>query len=102
MKLPSFFVANFFRLFSDTSAGQKALNKIFTSLLFFATIYIEIYTLMRMNCSYALEFVIANFTFIAASLGISLFGGIIKTKQLSIQSQNGNCCGNGHNSECKH
>ena len=56
---------------------------------------------MRMNCSYALEFVIANFTFIAASLGMNLFNGVIKTKQLSIQSQNGNghgngnCCGNG-------
>jgi hypothetical protein len=58
---------------------------------------IEIYTLIRRDCSYALEFVITNFTFIAASLGISLFGGVIKAKQLSIQAQNcnGGCNGNG-------
>ena len=98
MKLPNLFVANFFRLFSDSSTGQKALNKIFTTLLFATTMGIEIYTLVRKDCSYALEFVITNFTFIAASLGISLFSGMIKTKQISIQAQNGNCC----NGECKH
>jgi hypothetical protein len=78
MKLPNLFVTNFFRLFSDSNAGQKALNKIFTTLLFVTTMGIEIYTLIRTDCSYALEFVITNFTFIAASLGISLFGGVIK------------------------
>jgi len=98
MKLPSLFLVNFFRLFSDTSAGQKALSKIFTTLLFATTMGIEIYTLIRKDCSYALEFVITNFTFIAAALGLSLFSGAIKTKQISIQNQNGNCCG----SECRH
>ena len=92
MKLPSLFLVNFFRLFSDSAAGQKSLNKIFTTLLFATTMGIEIYTLIRRDCSYALEFVIANFTFIAASLGISLFSGMLKTKQLSIHAQNGNCC----------
>jgi hypothetical protein len=96
MKLPNLFVANFFRLFSDSAAGQKSLNKIFTALLFVTTIGIEIYTLVRMDCSYALEFVITNFTFIATSLGMSLFGGVIKTKQMSIQAQNGNGNGNGN------
>jgi hypothetical protein len=96
MKLPNLFIANFFRLFSDSAAGQKALNKIFTALLFVTTIGIEIYTLVRMDCSYALEFVITNFTFIATSLGMSLFGGVIKTKQMSIQAQNGNGNGNGN------
>jgi len=98
MKLPNWFISNFFRIFSDSNAGQKSLNKIFTTLLFGTTMGIEIYTLVRKDCSYALEFVITNFTFIAAALGISLFSGMIKTKQLSIQSQNGNCCGG----ECKH
>ncbi len=98
MKLPNLFIANFFKLFSDTTAGQKALSKIFMTLLFITTIGIEIYTLVRTDCSYALEFVITNFTFIAASLGLSLFGGVIKTKQMNLQVQNGNgngCC-NGH------
>jgi hypothetical protein len=94
MKLPNLFIVNFFRLFSDSITGQKALNKVFMTLLFVTTIGIEIYTIMRTDCSYALEFVITNFTFIAASLGMSLFGGVIKTKQLYLQAQNGN--GNGH------
>jgi hypothetical protein len=99
MKLPNLFLINFFRLFSDSNFGQKSLNKIFTTLLFVTTIGIEVYTIMRTDCSYALEFVIANFTFIATSLGMSLFGGVIKTKQLSLQAQNGsgyNGNGNGH------
>ncbi len=95
MKLPNWFIANFFRLFSDSTVGQKSLNKIFMTLLFITTIWMEIYTIVRTSCSYALELVITNFTFIATSLGMSLFGGVIKTKQLSLQCQNGN--GNGHN-----
>jgi hypothetical protein len=102
MKLPNLFVSNFFKLFSDSNAGQKSLNKIFTTLLFVTTMGIEIYTLIRTDCSYALEFVITNFTFIAASLGISLFGGVIKAKQLSIQAQNGNGSGNGNGGDYKH
>jgi len=98
MKLPNLFITNFFRIFSDTTAGQKSLSKIFTTLLFGTTIGIEIYTLVRKDCSYALEFVITNFAFIAAALGLSLFSGVIKTKQVSMQTQNGSCCG----SECKH
>jgi len=101
MKLPNLFISNFFRLFSDTSAGQRSLSKIFTTLLFATTMGIEIYTLVRKDCTYALEFVITNFTFIAAALGLSLFSGVFKTKQLSIQTQNGNCCGNCNCSECK-
>jgi hypothetical protein len=96
MKLPSIFLASFFRLFSDSSAGQKSLGKLFMTLLFITTIIIEIYTLVRTDCSYALEFVITNFTFIATSLGMSLFNGMIRTKQLSLQYQNGNGNGN-HN-----
>ncbi len=96
MKLPNLFIANFFKLFSDSAVGQKTLNKIFMALLFITTIVIEIYTLVRKDCSYALEFVITNFTFIATSLGMSLFGGMIKTKQLCIQAQNGNGNGNGN------
>ncbi len=108
MSLPNLFIANLFKLFSDTAAGQKTLSKIFMTLLFATTIVIEIYTLIHKDCSYALEFVVANFTFIAASLGLSLFGGVIKTKQLSIQAQNGNCnggCngnGNGNGNVNKH
>ncbi len=108
MNLPNLFVTNLFRLFSDTSSGQKALSKIFMTLLFITTIVIEIYTLVRKDCAYALEFVVTNFTFIAAALGLSLFGGVIKTRQLSIQAQNGNCnggCngnGNGNGNGNKH
>jgi hypothetical protein len=90
------FIANFFRLFSDSTAGQRSLSKMFMTLLFITTIGIEIYTIVRTDCSYSLEFVITNFTFIATSLGMSLFGGVIKTKQLSLQWQNGNSNGN-HN-----
>jgi len=90
------FIANFFKLFSDSTAGQRSLSKMFMTLLFITTLWVEIYTIMRTNCSYALEFVITNFTFIATSLGMSLFNGVIKTKQISLQHQNGNCNGN-HN-----
>ena len=104
MKLPSLFIANLFRIFSDSTSGQKFLNKIFIALLFITTMYIEIYTMIHKDCVYALEFVITNFTFIAASLGISVFGGVMKTKNLSMQTQNcnggcscgGNSNGNGH------
>ena len=104
MKLPGLFIGNLFRLFSDSSSGQKALHKIFTALLFITTMYIEIYTMIKRDCSYALEFVITNFAFIAASLGISVFGGVMKTKHLSIQSQNcnGNCNCNGNGNGSGH
>ena len=104
MKLPGLFIGNLFRLFSDSTYGQKSLHKIFTALLFVITMYIEIYTMIKKDCSYSLEFVITNFAFIAASLGISVFGGVMKTKNLSMQTQNcnggcscgGNSNGNGH------
>ena len=96
MKLPGLFIGNLFRIFSDSTSGQKSLNKIFTSLLFITTMYIEIYTMIHKDCSYSLEFVITNFAFIAASFGISVYGGVMKTKHLSLQAQNGNGNGNGN------
>ena len=94
MKLPGLFIGNLFRIFSDSTYGQKSLHKIFTALLFVITMYIEIYTMIKKDCSYSLEFVITNFAFIAAYFGISVFGGVMKTKHLNMQGQN--CCGNGN------
>jgi hypothetical protein len=105
MKLPGLFIGNLFRIFSDSASGQKALHKIFTALLFLTTIFIEAYTMIYKDCVYSLEFVITNFTFIAASLGISVFGGVMRTKHLSMQAQNcngnGNGNGNGHQSHLR-
>jgi len=104
MKLPGLFIGSLFKFFSDSTYGQKFLHKIFIASLFITTMYIEIYTMIYKDCIYALEFVITNFAFIAASLGISVFGGVMKTKNLSMQTQNcnggcscgGNSNGNGH------
>ncbi len=99
MKLPGLFIGNLFRIFSDSTAGQKVLHKIFTTLIFVTTIYIEIYTMIHKDCAYSLEFVITNFAFIAASFGISVYGGVMKTKHLSLQAQNGNGNGNGNDND---